>query len=299
MGKLLVCDPIATSAVDAMRAAGVDVEVRDDITLEELAGIIGKYDGMVVRSRTKVRKDLIDKASQMKVIIRGGAGLDSIDVDHAQGKGIDVRNTPAANSNAVAELALGLMISLARHTAQADSSMKSGRWDKKKLKGTEIAGKTLGVVGYGRIGQLLGEKAKALGMKVVAYDPYVEHPDIIPLDEVLAAADYISLHIPMTPQTAGFINAESFAKTKKGAYLIQASRGGTVDEQALYTALTSGVLRGAALDVFTEEPPKSELLLNLVSLPNVIATPHLGAATVEAQNRVGDEIVKIAVSYLA
>lgn len=299
MGKLLVCDPIAASAVEAMRAAGIDVEVRDDITLEDLAGIIGDYEGMVVRSRTKVRKDLIDKATRMKVIIRGGAGLDSIDVDHAKSKGIDVRNTPAANANAVAELALGMMLGLARHVTLADSSMEDGRWEKKQLKGTEIAGKTLGVVGYGRIGQLLGEKAKALGMKVVAYDPYIEHPDIIPLDDVLAAADYISLHVPMTTQTAGFISTEAFAKIKKGAYLVQASRGGTVDEAALYEALTNGTLSGAALDVYTEEPPKNDLLLKLVALPNVITTPHIGAATVEAQDRVGGEIVKIAISYLA
>lgn len=299
MGRLLVCDPIAASAVEAMRAAGIDVDVRGDITLEDLAGIIGEYEGIVVRSRTKVRKDLIDKATRLKVIIRGGAGLDSIDVDHAQGKGIDVRNTPSANANAVAELALGMMISLARHIAMADCSMKAGRWEKKQLRGTEIAGKTLGVVGYGRIGQLLGQKARALGMNVVAYDPYVELPDIIPLDEVLASADYISLHVPMTTQTAGFIGTEAFAKIKKGAYLIQASRGGTVDEAALYEALTDGVLSGAALDVFIEEPPKSDLLLKLVGLPNVVATPHIGAATVEAQNRVGEEIIKIATSYLA
>jgi len=299
MGKLLVCDPIAASAVEAMRAAGIDVDVRDDITLDDLAGIIGEYEGIVVRSRTKVRENLIDKATQLKVIIRGGAGLDSIDVGYAQNKGIDVRNTPSANSNAVVELVLGMMISLARHVARADSSMKDGRWEKKQLRGPEIAGKTLGVVGYGRIGQLLGQKARALGMKVVAYDPYVELPDIIPLDEVLAAADYISLHVPMTAQTAGFIGTEAFAKIKKGAYLVQASRGGTVDEEALYEALTNGVLSGAALDVFTEEPPKSDLLLKLVALPNVVATTHIGAATVEAQNRVGEEIVKIATSYLA
>jgi D-3-phosphoglycerate dehydrogenase len=177
--------------------------------------------------------------------------------------------------------------------------MKAGLWEKKQLRGTEIAGKTLGVVGYGRIGQLLGQKARALGMKVVAYDPYVELPDIIPLDEVLASADYISLHVPMTTQTAGFIGTEAFAKIKKGAYLVQASRGGTVDEAALYEALTNGVLRGAALDVFIEEPPKSDALLKLVALPNVVATPHIGAATVEAQDRVGEEIVRIATSYLA
>jgi len=298
MSKLLVCDPIADSAVKAMRDAGIDVDVRDDITLDALAEIIGDYEGMVVRSRTKVREPLIEKATKMKVIIRGGAGLDSIDVAFAQSKGIDVRNTPAANSNAVAELVIGMMIGLARHIANADASMKAGSWDKKKLKGTEISGKTLGVIGYGRIGQLVGGKAKALGMTVMGYDPYIEHADIVPLDDLLRAADYVTLHVPMTPETAGFIGADAFAKMKPGARLIQASRGGTVDEAALSKALADGVVSAAALDVYTEEPPQGDLLKSLVALPNVIATPHIGAASAEATARVGGEIVKIAISYL-
>lgn len=299
MSKLLVCDPIAASAVEAMREAGIEVDVQDSITLDELAEIIGVYEGMVVRSRTKVRAPLIDRASKLKVIIRGGVGLDSIDVAYAQEQGIAVRNTPAASSNAVAELALGMMFAMARHLCRADSSMKAGAWQKKQLKGTELAGKTLGIIGYGRIGQLLGEKARALGMQVAAYDPYVEHPDILALDELLATSDYISLHVPMTEQTAGLIDDAAFAKVKKGAILIQASRGGTVDEAALYEALTDGTLAGAALDVYTEEPPQSERLRQLVALPNVVASPHIGAATVEATDRVGDEIVKIAVETLA
>lgn len=299
MNKLLVCDPIADSAIEAMREAGIEVDVRDDITLDDLAEIIGDYEGMVVRSRTKVRAPLIDRAVKMKVIIRGGAGLDSIDVAHAKDKGIAVRNTPAANSNAVAELALGMMLALARQIPRADSTMKAGAWAKKQLKGTELAGKTLGIVGYGRIGQLLGEKAKAMGMQVVACDPYIEHPDLTCLDDLLATSDYISVHVPMTPETAGLIDAAAFAKMKKGAYLIQASRGGTVDEAALYAALTGGTLAGAGLDVYTKEPPASEALQKLVRLPNVLATPHIGAATVEATDRVGDEIVKIAVEHLA
>lgn len=298
MGKLLVCDPIAASAVEAIRAAGIEVDVRDDITLDDLAEIIGDYEGIVVRSRTKVRAPLIDKATQLKVIIRGGVGLDSIDVDYARDKGIDVRNTPAASSNAVAELVVGMMFGLARHIAKADATMKAGVWAKKQLKGTELAGKTLGVIGYGRIGQLVGEKAKALGMNVVAYDPYIEHPDLVTMDELLAQADYLTLHIPMTPQTAGLLDAAAFAKVKQGAYLVQASRGGTVDEGALFNALTDGTLAGAALDVYTEEPPESPALRELVALDNVVASPHIGAGTAEATDRIGDEIIKLAVAYL-
>jgi D-3-phosphoglycerate dehydrogenase len=298
MGKLLVCDPIAATAIEAMREAGIEVDVRDDITLDELETIIADYAAMVVRSRTKVREPLIDKASQMKVIIRGGVGLDSIDVAYAEDHGIDVRNTPEASSNAVVELVLGLMFSLARHISKADKSMKAGSWDKKKLKGIELAGKTLGVVGYGRIGQLLGEKAKALGMQVVAYDPYVEHPDIVPLDTLLENADFMSIHVPLNEETRNLIDAEALEKMKDGVYVIQASRGGTIDEAALYEALVSGKVTAAALDVYSEEPPSRPILRKLVELPQTVVTPHIGASTVEAQDRVGEEIVRLAKSYL-
>ena len=298
MAKLLICDPVAPSAVTALKELGIEVDVRDDITPDELAEVISDYEGMVVRSRTKVRAALIDKATRMKVIIRGGVGLDNIDVAYAEGKGIKVCNTPKASTNAVAELALGLMFALARRTPYADRSMKAGRWEKKALKGTELADKTLGIIGYGRIGRELGRKARALGMRVIAYDPYITHEDIVPLDELLKQADYISLHVPATPETLNMLDAAAFAKMKEGVYLVQAARGGVVNEPALYEALTSGKVAGAALDVYTEEPPKSTLLQKLIALPQVIATPHIGAATREAQQRIGDEIVALAKTYL-
>ena len=299
MGKLLICDPVDESAIQEMREAGVELDVRDDISPEALAEIIGQYEGIVVRSRTKVPRELIDKATSLKVIIRGGVGLDSIDVAHAQEKGIAVRNTPEANSNAVVELVLGLMVALARNITGADKAMKEGKWTKKSLQGTEIEGKTLGIIGYGRIGQMLGEKAEALGMHVVACDPYIQDTDLVCLDELLKAADYISLHVPGGAATRNLLDAEKLSSAKRGVYIIQASRGGTVDEAALYEALTSGQVAGAALDVYTEEPPKSELLQKLVALPQVIATPHIGAATEEALARVGGEVATLAISYLA
>jgi D-3-phosphoglycerate dehydrogenase len=299
MGKLLICDPVDESAIEEMRQAGIDVDVRDDISADELAEVIGNYDGIVVRSRTKVPAALIDRASQLKVIIRGGVGLDSIDVVRAQEKGIAVRNTPEANSNAVAELALAAMIALARNLHGANSAMKEGRWTKKSLQGTEIEGKTLGIIGYGRIGQLLGEKAQALGMRIVACDPYVDEVGLLCLEDLLATSDYMSLHVPGGSGTKNLLDADKLAMTKRGVYIVQTSRGGTVNEEALYEALVSGQVAGAALDVFTEEPPTSELLRKLVALPQVIATPHIGAATEEALERVGGEVAKLAISYLA
>ena len=265
MAKLLVCDSIASQAVEAIRALGVVVDERTAITAEELADVIGEYDGIVVRSRTKVRAPLLENPGSLKAIIRGGVGLDNIDVDVAESKGVKVLNTPRASTNAVAELVVGLMFALARPISRADATMKAGEWAKKALKGTEVAGKTLGVIGYGRIGRLVGEKAKALGMSVVAYDPYIQHEDIVPLDDLLAAADYITLHIPHTPETHNLLGAAQFAMMKKGACLIQAARGGTVDEVALCEALADGHLAGAALDVYSEEPPKSEALRALVA----------------------------------
>lgn len=298
MAKVLICDSVDAQAVDAMRAAGVVVDVRDTITLDELGQVIGDYDGIVVRSRTKVRAPLLENPGNLKVIIRGGVGLDNIDVAVAESKGIKVFNTAGASSNAVAELALALMFSLARSLAWADASMKAGKWEKKKLEGTEIAGKTLGIIGYGRIGRTLAEKARALGMTVVACDPYINSPDLVSLDELLVAADYVSLHIPHTPETHNLLGASQFALMKKGSCVVNAARGGTVDEDALYVALVSGHLAGAVLDVFTEEPPQSESLKKLIALPQVIATPHIGAATVEAQERIGGEIVNLVNEYL-
>lgn len=303
MAKLLVCDPMDPEAVEKMRAAGIEVDVRDTITPEELEQVIAGYDAMVVRSRTKVRQPLIDKATNLKVIIRGGVGLDNIDADYARQKGIKVLNTPRANSAAVAELVLGLMFALARHITVADATMKAGRWEKKALEGTEIAGKTLGLIGFGRIGQILAQKAVALGMNVLAYDPYVtiamDGVRAATVEEILKSADFISLHVPVTPETKNMIGAAQLAMMKPTAYLINAARGGVVDEAALYEALVNKQIAGAALDVFTEEPPKAEALLKLIALPNVVATPHLGASTVEALARVGGEVADLAIEHLA
>jgi D-3-phosphoglycerate dehydrogenase len=298
MSKVLICDSVDAQAVDAMREAGVVVDVRDTITLDELGQVIGEYDGIVVRSRTKVRAPLLENPGDLKLIIRGGVGLDSIDVAVAESKGIKVANTPAASSNAVAELVLGMIFSLARNIAVADASMKAEKWEKKKLKGTEVAGKTLGIIGYGRIGRMLAEKARALGMMVMAYDPYIDNADLVTLEELLSVSNYVSLHIPHTNETHNLLGATQFALMKPGACVINAARGGTVDEDALYAALVSGHLAGAALDVYTEEPPQSEALHKLIALPQVVATPHIGAATVEAQERIGDEIVKLVKEYL-
>ena len=292
MTRLIVCDPIDDSAVAALRDLGLDVDVCDDITPEALAEVIADYDAMIVRSRTKVRESLIDKASRLNLIVRAGVGLDNIDVGYAERRGVTVANTPAASTNAVAELTLGLMLSLARHIPRADATMKAGEWAKKQLKGTELQGKTLGVIGYGRIGQAVGEKAKALGMTVRAHDPYIEHADIVDFDALLASADYITLHLPHVESTHHLLSADEFAKMKPGVRVIHAARGGVVDEAALYEALMDGKVAAAALDVYSEEPPATDLLRNLVELPQVVATPHIGAGTTEAKARIGDEIIK-------
>ena len=301
MPKILICDPVDSEAIAQMREAGLEVDVKDTVSAEELEHELNNYDGMVVRSRTKVRQPLIDVAPNLKLIVRGGVGLDTIDVDYARSKGVTVLNTPAANSAAVAELVIGLMITLARHITVADAGMKAGKWEKKTLEGTEIAGKTLGLIGFGRIGRLTAEKARALGMSVVCYDPFVTVKDegvrAVDLEELLKGSDYISLHVPTTPQTKGMLSTAQFAQMKPTAFIINAARGGVVDEAALATALINKTIAGAALDVYTEEPPKSEGLLQLVALPQVVALPHLGASTVEALGRVGGEVASLVIAH--
>jgi D-3-phosphoglycerate dehydrogenase len=297
--KLLVCDPTAPEAVAAMREAGIEVDVRDDITLEDLEAAIADYDAMVVRSRTKVREPLIDKAPNLKLIIRGGVGLDNIDVQYAQSKGIEVRNTPAASSNSVAELTIGYLLALVRQVPRVAASMKAGEWEKKAFsKGTELAGKTLGLVGCGRIGSLVAQKAAGLGMEVLFYrrtPTEVPGATQVSLDELLARSDFISLHVPHTPETHYIIGAEAFAKMKDGVYIVNCGRGGTLDEAALYDAITSGKVAGAALDVFEDE--KEERGRRLMELPQVIGSPHIGAGTGEAKARVGEEVAQIAVEF--
>ena len=304
--KVLICDPVAPETIQIMQEAGIDVVDRSDITTEELLGEISEYDGMVVRSRTKVGADVLDAATNLKIIVRGGVGLDSIDLAHAKSKGVEVRNTPKASSNSVAELALGYMLAMARKIPQATMSMTAGEWKKKQLKGSEIGGKTLGLIGYGNIGGLLGKKASALGMNVIFYD-VITPPDPgdavqVSLDEVLAQSDFISLHVPKLPATTNMLNAEAFAQMKDGVFLVNCARGGVMDEDALYEALVSGKVAGAALDVFSDEKvnpgnPKLFGLKDDNGFNRVIGSPHIGAGTVEGQARVGTEVADIMIEF--
>lgn len=294
--KILVCDKTEAEAVEKMRAAGLTVDVRDDITPEELPQVLPAYDGMVVRSRTKVRQPLIDACPNLKVIVRGGVGLDTIDAEYARSKGITVMNTPKASSASVAELAIGFMFALARSIYKATASMKAEKWEKKAFEGDEIGGKTLGLIGMGNIGKEVASRAIALGMTVVAYDPMVKEAgvELVTLDELLAQADYISLHLPKTGESQNMIDKAQFEKMKTGVRIVNCARGGIVNEEALYEALTGGKVGAAALDVFAEEPPSDWKLLKL---DNVIASPHIGAATKEAQGRVGDEVAEKLIEF--
>jgi D-3-phosphoglycerate dehydrogenase len=295
--KIIICDKTEKEYIEQMRAAGLTVDVRDDITPEQLMVELPNYEGMVVRSRTKVRKDLIDVCPNLKVILRGGAGLDTIDHEYAKEKGIAVMNTPLANSKSVAELAIGYMLMMARSLYAASATMKAEKWEKKAFNGDEIGGKTLGLIGIGNIGKEVTKRALAMEMTVIAYDPYVKEMagvKLVSLDELLAQSDYISLHLPKTKESSNMIGKEQFAKMKNGVRIVNCARGGIVNEEALYEALTSGKVAGAALDVFNEEPPTD---WKLAKLDNVIASPHIGAATKEAQARVGAEVAEKLIAF--
>ena len=287
--KILVCDPIHEDGVTLLTEAGYQVDLDTEITHEELLEKVKKYDALVVRSRTKVTADVLDKAEKLKAIARAGVGLDNIDLAKTREKGIQVFNSPEAPCNAVAELVIGMIFSMARNIAHANYSMKQGEWLKKSLTGFEIAGKTLGVIGFGRIGYLVGKKAKALDMEVLAFDvamdvvrSFVDEvgAKAVDMDTLLSDSDFITIHVPLLPQTKYMIGREEFTKMKQGARIINAARGAIIDEEALKEALESGKVSGAALDVFEEEPnPDPELIERL----DVVCTPHIGAGSVEAQ----------------
>ncbi len=302
MMKVLVSDPIPDEAVLMMKNAGIWVDVMTNLSQDELIKIIPDYDGLVVRSGTKVTKEVIEAAKKLKIIGRAGVGVDNIDVNAATQKGIVVANAPGGNSVSTAELALGMLFAVARKIPQAVSSVKSGRWERKKFLGTELRGKTLGVVGLGRVGFEVAKRARSMEMSVVAYDPYIGESkakeigvELVELDELIKRSDFITIHVPKTKETEKMFSKREFELMKDGAYIINCARGGIVDEQALYEALKNGKIAGAALDVYESEPPSPDN--PLLKLDNVVTTPHIGASTREAQISVGltiaEEIINV------
>lgn len=301
-GKVLVCDAIDQKGIEVMKKSGLQVDYKPEINPDELIGSVKDYDIVVVRSRTKVTKEVIDANAKMKIIARVGVGLDNIDVKYAESKGIQVINAEIAAMTAVAELVIGLMLSLARSIPRADAATKNGKWLKKELMGIELKGRYLGIVGVGKIGKRIARIARGLNMNIIGYD-------IVPIDQqfarevglivtdlntLLSSSDFVTLHVPLTEDTRHMINEQRLSLMKKSAYLINTSRGEVIDEQALYNALKDGKIAGAALDVFEVEPPTDSML---VQLPNVVCTPHIGAQTYEAQelaaNVIAERIIQI------
>ena len=290
---VVVADDLPASALDLLRAEGWTVDARAGRTPDVLAKDLANADAIVVRSATKVTAALIEAAPRLRVIARAGTGVDNVDVSAASARGIVVMNAPGANSVSVAELAMGLILALARHLPAADAAMKQGKWEKKKFLGEEIRDKTLGLAGLGRIGQEVARRATAFGMKIVAHDPFVSEAvaaslgvELVSLDDVFARADYVSLHLPSTPQTKRFVNAGLLARARKGIRIINTARGDLIDEAALADAIEAGQVGGAGLDVFDKEPTVDH---RLQMLPQVVATPHIAASTREGQELVGVE----------
>ncbi len=289
--KVLICDPVAEDAIKMMQDNGHEVTVKTGMSPEELSAEVPGYEVAVVRSATKFREPIIDAATDLKLIMRGGVGIDNIDHEYARKKGILVWNTPAASSAGVAELAIGLMFAVSRHICRADASMKKGKWEKKKFKGAELGGKVLGIIGLGRIGTEVAKRAKGLGMTVVGYDPFIEECDyarMVSFDRLISDSDIITLHLPHTKETHHIISDPEFEMMKDGVTLINVARGGVVNEDALVRALESGKVGRAAVDVFESEPmdPKH----TLTKFDNLILTPHIGASSAESQARIGYEL---------
>jgi len=297
--KVLVADPISERGVSELAEGGLlDVTVQTGLKEDQLLEIIGEYSGLVVRSQTKATAKLIAAATNLRVIGRAGVGVDNVDVDAATKRGIIVMNTPGGNTVSTAEHAFSLMVSLARNIPQADASVKSGKWDRKSFEGVELCGKTLAILGMGRIGTEFARRAIAFGMRVLAYDPYLSasrarslQVELVErLDEIVPQADFITLHMPLTTETKHMLNRERLGKAKATLRIVNCARGGLIDEEALFDALKARRIAGAALDVFEVEPPPADYALR--SLPNVVFTPHLGASTAEAQENVGIEVAQ-------
>ena len=302
--KVLVSDKLSETAVQIFRDRGIDVDFQPDLgkDKDKLAEVIGQYDGLAIRSATKVTEKILENATNLKVIARAGIGTDNIDKEAASKKGVIVMNTPFGNMITTAEHAIAMMFAVARQIPEASESTHAGKWEKSKFMGVELTNKTLGVIGAGNIGGIVCDRARGLKMKVVAYDPFLSEEkadkmgvEKVELDDLLARADFITLHVPFTEATANILSRENLAKTKKGVRIINCARGGLVDEEALAELLQSGHVAGAAFDVFKVEPAKENALFNL---PNVVCTPHLGAATTEAQENVALQVAEQMSNYL-
>lgn len=302
MPKVLISDKMDPKAAEIFRARGIEVDEITGKTPDELKAIIGQYDGLAIRSSTKVTKDILDAATNLKVVGRAGIGVDNVDIPAASAKGVVVMNTPFGNSITTAEHAIALMFALARQLPEADASTQAGKWEKNRFMGVELTGKTLGLIGAGNIGSIVADRAQGLKMKVIAYDPFLSPEralelgvEKVELDDLLARADFITLHTPLTDQTRNILSRENLLKTKKGVRIINCARGGLVDEEALKELLDNGHVAGAALDVFVKEPAKESPLFGTA---NFVSTPHLGASTSEAQVNVAIQVAEQIADYL-
>ena len=302
MVKVLISDKLSPAAIQIFKDRGVDVDVKTGLAPEELKAIIGDYDGLAIRSNTKVTSDILGAATKLKVVGRAGIGVDNVDIPAATARGVVVMNTPFGNSITTAEHAIALMFALARDIPEANASTHAGKWEKNRFMGVEVTGKTLGIIGCGNIGSIVADRGVGLRMKVVAFDPFLSEEkavklgiEKVELDELLARADFITLHTPLTNATRDIINADAFAKMKKGVRIINCARGGLIVEDDLTAALESGKVAGVALDVFKNEPAKEHPLFGRA---NVIVTPHLGASTGEAQENVALQVAEQISDYL-
>ncbi len=289
--RVHINDPLDKEATEKL-IANVKAEVTSyHLEKEDLLKEIEKIDVLVVRSATKVTADIIEPGKNLKIIARAGTGLDNIDVKAAEAKGIKVINTPGANSISVAELAIGMLLACSRHIVRGTNDLREGKWTKKQLEGHELYKRTVGIIGFGNIGKEVAKRLLAFDMRILAYDPFVKECDmpveLVDLETIYKESDYITIHVPLTAETKNLINKETISKMKDGVIIINCARGGIINEADLYEALVSGKVYAAGLDVFEIEPPIDELRMKLLALPNVVATPHIGASTFEAQERVG------------
>src|SRR6202453_2684727 len=302
MPKVLIADKLSPAALAIFKERGVEADVKTGLSKEELLKIVADYDGIAIRSATKITAEIIKAAKRLKVVGRAGIGVDNVDIPAATAAGVIVMNTPFGNSITTAEHAISLMLALARELPAANASTQAGKWEKNRFMGVEITGKTLGLIGAGNIGSIVADRAKGLKMRVIAYDPYLSEErasdlgiEKVELNDLLARADFITLHVPLTAETKNILSADALAKTKKGVRIINCARGGLIDEHALKAAIDNGHVAGAALDVFEVEPAKENILFGN---EKIVATPHLGASTSEAQENVALQVAEQISDYL-